>query len=72
MTFEALKKYLETILRVSSEYFKLFKCHNGEQSECTRMKETLELVKDGDVFSVKLGRVLRSGEQLCKVRQFRV
>ncbi|XP_019770747.1 ubiquitin carboxyl-terminal hydrolase 47 isoform X2 [Dendroctonus ponderosae] len=67
MTFEALKKHLESILRVSSEYFKIFKCQNGEQTEWTRMKETMQLLKDGDVFLVKLGRVLRSGEQLCKV-----
>lgn len=67
ITLEALKKHLESTLRVSSEYFKVFKHHAIVNDELTRLSETLRLFTKGDMLIIKLGRVLREDEHLCKI-----
>lgn len=67
MSLKTLKKNLEPVLRVPSEYFKVFKHHHIDD-EWSRLQETLRSVKDCEKLTLKLGRVLKEDEQLYKVR----
>lgn len=66
MTLEMLKKHLEPVLRIPSEYFKVFKCFHI-QEEWTRLADTLRCMKDGEKLLVRLGRVLKDDEYQCRI-----
>ncbi|XP_066151071.1 ubiquitin carboxyl-terminal hydrolase 47 [Euwallacea fornicatus] len=66
MTLEMLKKHFESVLRIPSDYFKVFKCFNLEE-EWSRLKDNLRCIKDGEKLIFKLGRVLKEDEFQCRV-----
>ncbi|XP_050304675.1 ubiquitin carboxyl-terminal hydrolase 47, partial [Anthonomus grandis grandis] len=66
MTLETLKKHLEQVLKVPSEYFKVFR-HQHLDEEWVRLKDTLRCLKDDERLTIKLGRVLKEDEHQCKV-----
>ncbi|CAH1998952.1 unnamed protein product [Acanthoscelides obtectus] len=67
MTLERFKKHLEGILRVPSEYFKIFRQYPNSDDEWSCLSDTLRSAKDGERLIVKLGRVLRKDEIKCSV-----
>ncbi|XP_057671617.1 ubiquitin carboxyl-terminal hydrolase 47 [Diorhabda carinulata] len=67
MTLEKFKKNLEVILRVPSEYFKIYKQYVSSDEEWSCLSDTLRSAKDGERITIKLGRVLRKDEIKCHV-----
>ncbi|CAH1098734.1 unnamed protein product [Psylliodes chrysocephalus] len=67
MTLERFKKNLEVILRVPSEYFKIYKHYANSEEEWSCLSDTLRSAKDGERLTLKLGRVLRKDELKCNV-----
>ncbi|CAG9864755.1 unnamed protein product [Phyllotreta striolata] len=67
MTLEKFKKNLETVLRIPSEYFKIYKHYANSDEEWSCLSDTLRSARDGERLTVKLGRVLRKDELKCNV-----
>ncbi|KAG5876114.1 hypothetical protein JTB14_013693 [Gonioctena quinquepunctata] len=67
MTLERFKKHLEVVLRVPSEYFKIYKQNSNLEEEWISLSDTLRSAKDGQRLLVKLGRVLRKDEVKCGI-----
>uniref|UniRef100_A0A6P7GLW5 Ubiquitin carboxyl-terminal hydrolase 47 n=1 Tax=Diabrotica virgifera virgifera TaxID=50390 RepID=A0A6P7GLW5_DIAVI len=67
MTLERLKKNLEVVLRVPSEYFKVYKQYANTEDEWVCLSDTLRSARDGERITIKLGRVLRKDELKCNV-----
>lgn len=65
MTYGNLKKNLESIVGVPTEYFKLYKY--SSETEIKFLNDTLSSVRDGDRVIVKLGRVLKKDEFSGKI-----
>ncbi|XP_045462425.1 ubiquitin carboxyl-terminal hydrolase 47 isoform X2 [Harmonia axyridis] len=71
MTLERLKKHLEPYVKVPVNYFKVFRQYTTlsipPEDEWYKLTDTLRCRKDGDVFSIKLGRVLQENEHNAKI-----
>lgn len=62
-----LKRELEPYVGVSMEYFKIYRQYTSQELEWSRLNDTLNLSKDGERLTVKLGRVLKENEHAGKV-----
>ncbi|KYB28299.1 ubiquitin carboxyl-terminal hydrolase 47 [Tribolium castaneum] len=67
MTLETFKKYLESVVRVPKEYFKIYRQYPSPDEEWSNLSDTLRLARDGQTLTVKLGRALAINEFSCKV-----
>nr|XP_023028042.1 ubiquitin carboxyl-terminal hydrolase 47 isoform X1 [Leptinotarsa decemlineata] len=67
MTLEKFKKNFEVILRVPSEYFKIYKRYSNSDEEWSCLSDTLRSARDGERLIIKLGRVLRKDEVKCGI-----
>ncbi|XP_060519421.1 ubiquitin carboxyl-terminal hydrolase 47 [Cylas formicarius] len=67
MSLGNLKKHLEPVLRVPSEYFKVYKQHPISEEEWYSLNDTLRSIKDGERLSLRLDRVLKEDEHSCKI-----
>ncbi|XP_063910893.1 ubiquitin carboxyl-terminal hydrolase 47 isoform X2 [Zophobas morio] len=67
MTLDMFKKYLEPVVRVPKEYFKIYRQYPSPDEEWSTLSDTLRLARDGQTLTVKLGRALSINEFNCKV-----
>lgn len=71
ITLEKLKKHLEPYVKVPVNYFKVYRQYTNfsipPEDEWFKLTDTLRCRKDGDVLSIKLGRVLQEDEHNAKI-----
>ncbi|XP_044748604.1 ubiquitin carboxyl-terminal hydrolase 47 isoform X2 [Coccinella septempunctata] len=71
ITLEKLKKHLEPYVKVPVNYFKVYRQYTTlsipPEDEWYKLTDTLRCRKDGDVLSIKLGRVLQENEHNAKI-----
>lgn len=68
MILRTLKQCLEPYVSVSVDHFKLYRSYNGQSDvECTRPTDSLNVYRDDEKLTVKLGRALKKGEYVGKV-----
>lgn len=70
LTIGNLKKHLETVVGVSTQYFKIYQYPN-QDVELTDMNKDLSTMKDSDKLLVKLGRVLKKNEMSGRIFQLK-
>ncbi|KRT86654.1 hypothetical protein AMK59_2358 [Oryctes borbonicus] len=70
LTIGNLKKHLETVVGVSTQYFKIYQYPN-QDVELTDMNKDLNTMKDSDKLLVKLGRVLKKNEMSGRIFQLK-
>ncbi|RUS84034.1 hypothetical protein EGW08_008212 [Elysia chlorotica] len=69
ITLGTFKQQLEPFVGVTSNLFKVYRVYsNNQESENTRLSDTLSFFEDGK-FNIKLGRALLPGEHRVKVFQ---
>lgn len=71
MVVGKLKKHLESVVGVPTQYFKIYPQYSTQETELSDMSKTLSTMKDGDRLHVKLGRVLKKNEVSGKVFQLK-
>jgi ubiquitin carboxyl-terminal hydrolase 47 len=67
MTLDTFKKYLESVVKVPKEYFKIYRQYPSPDEEWSTLSDTLRMARDGQTLTVKLGRALSINEFSCKV-----
>ncbi|KAI4470735.1 ubiquitin carboxyl-terminal hydrolase [Holotrichia oblita] len=67
MTIGRLKKHLEIVVGVPTQYFKIYQQYPNQDTELTDMNKNLNTMKDGDKLLIKLGRVLKKNEMSGKI-----
>lgn len=68
MTVSALKSWLEPVLQVSKDYFKV----NRSRTETLRLHESVSNMQDGEELIIELGRILQDGEYKYKVSHLKL
>lgn len=68
MIQRTLKQCLEPYVGVSVDHFKLYRTYNGQSDlEFARPTESLNVYRDEEKLTVKLGRALKKGEFIGNV-----
>lgn len=71
-TLDQFKKYLQPIVRVPREYFKIYTHFQCADEEWSNLSDTFRRTHDGKLLTVKLGRALSLNEFICQVYLFKM